>query len=160
MSNTDIEDILSLSPIQKGVLFHSLYAPDAGVYFQQVHCVLRGNLDLQAFRQAWQQSINRHAILRTSFFWEDLEEPVQVVNREVALPIEVEDWSELADSEQQSQLLDFLEADRRRGFELSSAPLLRLALLRLDEQRHRLVWSHHHLLLDGWSIPLLLKEVF
>ena len=160
MSSTDIEDILSLSPIQKGLLFHSLYAPDAGVYFQQVHCVLRGNLDLQAFRQAWQQSINRHSILRTSFFWEDLEEPVQVVNREVTLPIELEDWSELADSEQQSRLLDFLEADRRRGFELSRAPLLRLALLRLDEERYRLVWSHHHLLLDGWSIPLLLKEVF
>ncbi|HEU4871498.1 MAG TPA: amino acid adenylation domain-containing protein, partial [Pyrinomonadaceae bacterium] len=160
MSNTDIEDILSLSPIQKGLLFHSLYAPDAGVYFQQVNCVLRGNLDLQAFREAWQQSINRHAILRTSFFWEDLEEPVQVVNREVTLPIELEDWSKLPDSEQQARLRDFLEADRRRGFELSSAPLLRLALMRLDEERYRLVWSHHHLLLDGWSIPLLLKEVF
>ena len=160
VSPENIEDTLRLSPMQKGLLFHSLYAPDSGVYFQQVHCVLRGNLDLEAFKQAWQQSINRHSILRTSFFWEDLEEPVQVVNREVTLPIELEDWSELADSEQQSRLLDFLEADRRRGFELSSAPLLRLALLRLDEQRYRLVWSHHHLLLDGWSIPLLLKEVF
>ncbi|HVI70367.1 MAG TPA: AMP-binding protein, partial [Pyrinomonadaceae bacterium] len=150
VSRANVEDILSLSPMQKGLLFHSLYAPDAGVYFQQVHCVLRGNLDLQAFRQAWQQSINRHSILRTSFFWEDLEEPVQVVNREVTLPIEVEDWRELSDSEQQSRFLDFLEADRRRGFELSSAPLLRLVLLRLDEQRYRLVWSHHHLLLDGW----------
>jgi amino acid adenylation domain-containing protein len=146
--------------MQKGLLFHSLYAPDAGVYFQQVNCVLRGKLDLQAFKQAWQQSINRHSILRTSFFWEDLEEPVQVVNRDVSLPIELEDWSELADSEQQARLHDFLEADRRRGFELSRAPLLRLALMRLDEQRYRLVWSHHHLLLDGWSIPLLLKEVF
>ena len=75
--------------MQKGLLFHSLYAPDSGVYFQQVHCVLRGNLNLEAFKQAWQQALNRHSILRTSFFWEELEEPVQVVSREVTLPIEV-----------------------------------------------------------------------
>ncbi|HKP82394.1 MAG TPA: amino acid adenylation domain-containing protein, partial [Pyrinomonadaceae bacterium] len=161
VGRANIEDILSLSPMQKGLLFHSLYAPDSGVYFQQVHCVLRGNLNIEAFKEAWQQALNRHSILRTSFFWEEeLKEPVQVVNREVTLSIELEDWSELTAAEQQSRLVDFLEADRRRGFELSRAPLLRLALLRLDDQRHRLIWSHHHLLLDGWSIPLLLKEVF
>ena len=160
MSGAHIEDMLSLSPMQKGILFHSLYAPDSGVYFQQLHCVLHGKLNLQAFEQAWQQSLNRHSILRTSFFWEDLEEPVQVVNRQVTLPIETEDWSELSASAQQSRLHAFLDADRRRGFELSRAPLLRLALLRLDADRHRLIWSHHHLLLDGWSISLLLKEVF
>ena len=140
MSSTDIEDILSLSPIQKGLLFHSLYAPDSGVYFQQMNCVLRGELDLQAFRQAWQQSINRHSILRTSFFWEDLEEPVQVVNRDVEIPIELEDWRELADSEQQARLLEFLKADRQRGFELSRAPLLRLASMTFHSSARSRAW--------------------
>ena len=160
MKLRNIEDIYELSPVQQGMLFHSLYAPDSGVYFQQLHCVLHGKLNLQAFEQAWQQSLNRHSILRTSFFWEDLDKPLQVVRQSVKLRIETEDWSELSASAQQSRLHAFLDADRRRGFELSRAPLLRLALLRLDADRHRLIWSRHHLLLDGWSISLLLKEVF
>ena len=160
MKLRNVEDIYELSPIQQGLLFHSLYAPEAGVYVQQTHWVLRGELNLKAFEQAWQQSVNRHSVLRTSFFWEGFDKPLQVVRQSVKLRIAIEDWSELPASEQQSRLLDFLEADRRRGFELSRAPLLRLVLVRLDEQRYRLIWSNHHLLLDGWSIPLLLREVF
>ncbi|HEU4874945.1 MAG TPA: amino acid adenylation domain-containing protein, partial [Pyrinomonadaceae bacterium] len=160
MKLKNVEDIYDLSPIQQGLLFHSLYAPDSGVYVQQIEWVLRGELNLKAFEQAWQQVVNRHSTLRTCFFWEDLDKPLQVVRQSVKLRIAIDDWSELSASEQQSRLVSFLEADRRRGFELSRAPLLRLALVRLDDQRHRLILSNHHLLLDGWSIPLLLKEVF
>jgi NRPS condensation-like uncharacterized protein len=160
MKLKNVEDVYELSPLQQGLLFHSLYAPDSGVYVQQTEWLLRGEINLKAFEQAWQQAVNRHSSLRTCFVWEDLDKPLQVVRQSVKLRIALEDWSELSASEQQARLLDFLAADRRRGFELSRAPLLRLALLRLDEQRHRLIWSNHHLLLDGWSIPLLLKEVF
>ena len=118
MKLKNVEDIYGLSPIQQGLLFHSLYAPDSGVYVQQTHCVLRGELNLKAFEQAWQQSVNRHSVLRTSFFWEDLDKPLQVVRQSVKLKIAIEDWSELSASEQQARLLDFLEADRRRGFEM------------------------------------------
>jgi amino acid adenylation domain-containing protein len=160
MKPKNVEDVYELSPIQQGLLFHSLYVPDSGVYVQQNEWLLRGEINLKAFEHAWQQAVNRHSTLRTCFVWKDLDKPLQVVRQSVKLRIAIEDWSELSDSEQQPRLLDFLAADRRRGFELSRAPLLRLALLRLDDEQHRLIWSNHHLLLDGWSIPLLLKEVF
>jgi len=160
MKLKNVEDIYELSPIQQGLLFHSLYAPDSGVYVQQTHWLLRGKINLKAFEQAWQQAVDRHSVLRTSFFWEDLDKSLQVVRQSVKVKIAFEDWSELSDSQQQARLVEFLEADRRRGFELSRAPLLRLALVRLDDQRYRFIWSNHHLLLDGWSVPPLLREVF
>src|SRR5688572_25949463 len=136
MKPKNVEDVYELSPIQQGLLFHSVYAPDSGVYVQQTEWLLRGELNLKAFEQAWQQAVNRHSTLRTCFVWKDLDKPLQVVRQSVKLRIAIEDWSELSDSEQQARLLDFLAADRRRGFELSRAPLLRLALLRLDDEHH------------------------
>jgi NRPS condensation-like uncharacterized protein len=160
MKLRNVEDAYELSPLQQGLLFHSLYAPESGVYVLQNEWLLRGEINLKAFEQAWQQAVNRHSVLRTCFLWEDLNKPLQVVRQSVKLRIAIEDWSELSDSEQQARLVGFLKADRRQGFELSRAPLLRLALLRLDDEHHRLIWSTHHLLLDGWSGPLILKEVF
>jgi amino acid adenylation domain-containing protein len=160
MKLKNVEDAYELSPLQQGLLFHSVYAPESGVYVLQIEWLLRGEINLKAFEHAWQQAVNRHSSLRTCFVWKNLDKPLQVVRQSVKLSITIEDWSELSDSEQQARLLDFLKADRRRGFELSRAPLLRLALLRLDDEHHRLIWSNHHLLLDGWSGPLILKEVF
>ncbi len=155
-----IEDILPLSPMQQGMLFHSLYAPDSGVYVEQTTCTLRGPLDLAAFRRAWQQALARHAALRAAFVWEEVDEPLQVIQRQVELPLTVEDWRELPADEQAARLEALLADERRNGFDLAEAPLLRLTLLRISDNAHRLVWTHHHLLLDGWSVPLLLGEVF
>lgn len=160
MNDKYIEDMFPLSPMQKGMIFHSIYAPSDAVYFQQLHCLLEGPLDVDAFTQAWQQAVDRHPILRTSFFWEEIDEPVQVVSRQVKIPIDVQDWTSLSEDEQQSRLNDLLDADRRLGFDLTVAPLMRLTLMRLGPNRTRLVWSHHHLLIDGWSRPMLLEEVF
>jgi amino acid adenylation domain-containing protein/non-ribosomal peptide synthase protein (TIGR01720 family) len=155
-----IEDIYPLSPIQEGLLFQSLYAPEAAVYFEQLSCNLRGAFDVDAFKQAWQELTDRHPILRTSFVWEKLERPLQVVSRRVDLPLEQQDWRDLYANEQAKQFEALLEADRRRGFDLSEPSLMRLTLLRTGEDSYRFVWSHHHLLLDGWSMQLLIKEVF
>jgi len=160
MKLKNIEDIYELSALQKGMLFHSVSEPGSGVYFQQLQCILGGTLDIEAFEQAWQQAVNRHPVLRTTFFWEGLAKPMQVVRQSARIKVETADWSELAEEEQRAHLRQLLDTDRRRGFELTRAPLMRLALLRLGPDRHLLVWSHHHLLLDGWSMPLLLKEVF
>ena len=153
MNDKYIEDMFPLSPMQKGMIFHSIYAPSDAVYFQQLHCLLEGPLDVDAFTQAWQLAVDRHPILRTSFFWEEIDEPVQVVSRQVKIPIDVQDWSSLTEDEQQSRLNDLLDADRRLGFDLTVAPLMRLTLMCLGPDRTRLVWSHHHLLIDGWSRP-------
>jgi non-ribosomal peptide synthase protein (TIGR01720 family) len=158
---TGLEDLLNpLSPMQRGMLFHSLYAPESGVYCTQLSCVLEGDLKLEAFEQAWQQVVDTHPILRTAFVWEGRDKPLQVVQRGVRLPIEWKDWLGESESEQQEQLRALLAADQQRGFQLTKAPLMRLTLVRLSEQRHELIWNHHHLLLDGWCLPLLLKDVF
>ena len=156
----NIEDFYPLSPMQQGILFHTLYAPKSGVYFEQVLCTIHGNLNTNLFQQAWQQVVERHPILRTSFVWEGLKEPAQVVHRPVTLPLEEQDWRGLSSVEQQEQLKALLKADRDRGFELSQPPLIRLTLIQLGEEEYKFIWSRHHLLIDGWSSSILLEEVF
>src|SRR5688572_6438112 len=128
-----VESIYPLSPMQQGMLFHSLSAPDSGVYFEQLSCELRGSLDLEAFRVAWQRVMDRHAILRTAFDWESLDEPVQVVLRGLSLPLDLQDWRHLTAEKQRIQLEAFLRGSQERGFDFGSAPLFRLSLWRLAE---------------------------
>jgi amino acid adenylation domain-containing protein len=160
MNVRNIEDIYPLSPMQQGMLFHSLYAPETGVYFEQSVWTLRGRLNVPAFRRAWQQVINRHSALRTTFLWEELDEPLQVVHRSVKVPLVQRDWRHLPAGEQRTELETFLRADRERGFDLSSVPLMRLAIFQTEEETHQFMWSHHHLLVDGWSLPIIFQEVF
>ncbi|HET9362168.1 MAG TPA: condensation domain-containing protein, partial [Vicinamibacterales bacterium] len=154
-----IEDIYPLSPLQQGLLFHSLYDRDSGGYFEQLSCTLEGDLDLEAFQRAWQQVVDRHPALRTTFRYENLDRPLQIVHGQVALPWVVEDWRSLAQTDQQRQLTSLLAADRDRGLALTEAPLMRVTLARLGERTFQFVWSYSHMLLDGWSGPLIIQEV-
>lgn len=155
----DVEDVFGLSPLQQGMLFHTLREPHASLYFQQALYTLE-SCDVDALERAFLRVIERHPVLRTSFHWGVLENPVQVVHRKAELPLTREDWRNRSQQERESRLSTFLEEDRRRGFEMSQAPLMRLALLHMTDDTHQLVWSHHHLLLDGWSLPLVLREIF
>jgi amino acid adenylation domain-containing protein len=159
-SKHHIEDLYPLSSVQHGMLFHSLYEPETGLYIVQKHCTLSGNLNVPAFERAWQRVIDRHPILRTGFMWEGLDEPLQVVNRQVQFILHKPDWRELTRPQQQERLDAYLETERRQGFDLSEAPLMRLALIRLSSDRYQFVWSYHHLILDGWCYALMLGEVF
>jgi amino acid adenylation domain-containing protein len=159
MSVKTIEDAYPLSSLQQGLLFHSLYAPSSGVYVEQMSFDLSGTLNVSAFTQAWQQVIDRHSILRTAFVWEKLKKPLQVVGRQVKLSWEEHNWQGVSPIEQQERLKNLLQAERKQGFELSKAPLMRLTLIQLTEATYHLIWSHHHLLLDGWSTQLIFKEV-
>ncbi|MEM7061632.1 MAG: amino acid adenylation domain-containing protein [Cyanobacteria bacterium P01_B01_bin.77] len=154
--NRNVQDIYPLSPTQQGLLFHSFYGPKTGVYVVQVGYTLKGELNHDAFEQAWQQLIERHTILRTAFVWDNLEAPVQVVGQKVTLPIIWLDWQEVSDGQQ--RLTEWLDADRLQGFTLSAAPLMRLTVMQLSHTCYRIVWTHHHILLDGWSLPILLQE--
>nr|AYN44243.1 nonribosomal peptide synthetase [Cloning vector H69C977B_s05]AYN44279.1 nonribosomal peptide synthetase [Cloning vector H69C977B_s11]AYN44303.1 nonribosomal peptide synthetase [Cloning vector H69C977B_s15] len=154
-----IEDIYELAPMQHGMLFHSLLEPSAGMYVEQLSCEVRGKLPLERWKAAWQHVLGRHAILRSSFLWEGLEKPVQVVAVEAELPWHIEDLRGASGEEQERRMESFLREDRLRGFDLASPPLLRCALLRLGEERYRFVWTYHHLLLDGWCFSIVLSEV-
>ena len=155
-----IEDVYPLTPLQQGILFHALYAPESGVYVEQLSCTLQGPLDTAAFTVAWQQVIVAHPVLRSSFRWENLDAPVQVVHAKPVLPIEEQDWRGVPAEEQPERWAAYLEADRQAGFDFAHAPLMRLALMRCAGDRWLFLWSHHHVLLDGWSLALILKEVF
>ena len=159
MNVRNIEDAYPLSPLQEGLLFHSLYEPEEGLYVIQLSCKIP-DVNVPAIRQAWQKIIDRYPLFRTAFVWKNVEKPLQVVQRHVTLPLQLEDWRGLPASEQQERLNTCLEADRRRGFQLNKAPLLRLALFQLNDDYHQLVLSHHHILVDGWSLTLVFKEAF
>src|SRR5437588_10732931 len=104
----NLEDIYQLSPMQQGILFHALYAPESGAYFEQSLFTIRGNLDPKAFSRAWQGVIDRHSILRTSFLWEELDQPQQIVHRQVALPLVQDDWSLRSPAEQEQLLQSYI----------------------------------------------------
>jgi amino acid adenylation domain-containing protein len=160
MSRPDVEDIYPLTPLQQGMLFHTVYAPGSGAYVEQVGFTVRDPaFDPDALARAWQRVADRHPALRTAFAWEEMEEPVAVVQRRAALPVEKLDWSGLDPAERERELEAFLAEDRRRGFDLLAAPLMRLALVRAGAGEWRVQWSFHHLLLDGWSLPRVLDEV-
>ena len=155
-----IEDVYPLTPLQQGILFHALYAPESGVYVEQLSCTLQGPLDTAAFTAAWQQVIAAHPVFRSSFRWENLDAPVQVVLAKPVLSLEEQDWRGVPVEEQPERWAAYRDADRQAGFDFAHAPLMRLALMRCAEDRWLFLWSHHHVLLDGWSLSLVLKEVF
>ncbi|MEH2381351.1 MAG: amino acid adenylation domain-containing protein [Nostoc sp.] len=160
IKNKNIESIYPLSPMQQGMLFHTLYEPESGVYLEQFCLTLSGNLDIIVLQQACLRVVKRHPVLRTLVVWEKQEEPLQVVCKQVELPWQNYDWRSLSATEQQERLEAFLQADRVQGFVLDKAPLMRFTLIQIADDTYEFVWSFHHLLIDGWSWPILCKEVF
>ncbi len=149
-----VEDLYELTPVQHGMLFHDQFAPGSGLYIVQFVCTIEGALKPASFEQAWLRVAEVHPILRTAFHWRDLEKPLQVVARQARVPFATFDWREAG-----TPLQQFLAEDRARGFDLEQAPLMRCALCRTGEERWEFVWTFHHLLLDGWSTSLVLRDV-
>ncbi|MBV4533890.1 non-ribosomal peptide synthase/polyketide synthase [Pseudomonas sp. SWRI107] len=152
-----VEDLFPLSPMQQGMLFHTLYQKAAGDYINQMRLDVDG-LDPERFIQAWQAALDSHESLRSAFLWQgELERPLQMVLRGCPLPVRQLDWRGRAD------LLGELDAlaaeDRAQGFALDQAPLLRLMLVRTGDDRHQLIYTCHHILMDGWSVSRLFAEV-
>ncbi|MCR3840964.1 condensation domain-containing protein, partial [Pseudomonas aeruginosa] len=153
----EVEDLYPLSPMQQGMLFHSLYQQEAGDYINQLRVDIDG-LHPESFRAAWQAALDEHDVLRSGFLWQGaFETPLQVVRKRVEVPFSVLDWRGREDL---AAALDELAAgEGRLGFDLSEAPLLRLVLVRTDEERYHLIYTNHHILMDGWSNSQLLGEV-
>lgn len=158
----NVEDILQLAPLQGGLLFHSVYAPEdeETPYVAQTVDELSGPLDAALLAQAWQHVVDRHGALRTCFVWEDVSEPVQVVLRSVEASFTVLDWSACAPDDIPPLLARFARRDRRRGFDLGRPPLHRITLIRTGDDTHFLVMTLHHLLVDGWSVATVMAEFF
>jgi amino acid adenylation domain-containing protein len=155
----NVEDIYPLSSTQAGMLYHCVAAPDDRMYIEQYLAQLEGALDLPRFQQAWDAVLVRHPALRAAFVWEGLKEPMQIVRREVQLPCALLDWTSRPAQEHEASFTELLRLDRAKGFVLTQAPVMRLAIVRLAADRHALLWTFHHLILDGWSCALVQREV-
>ncbi|MCY7275254.1 MAG: condensation domain-containing protein [Phormidesmis sp. CAN_BIN44] len=159
-----MEETYSLSPMQQGMLFHSLYQPRSGIDIEQMVCRLPEAIEAQTFLKAWNCTIQRHPILRTSFLWDSPNEPTQVVHKWVRLPLEQQDWRCDSPTQQVDRLTAHLKDDRQRELDLtqslSSEPLMRFALFQVGDADYQFISTFHHILLDGRSFPLVLQEVF
>lgn len=154
-----VDSIYDTTPMQQGLLFHSLMDGSGASYTNQLYCDVVGELDVGAFHSAWQEVVRRHSVFRTRFVALDSETPQQLVLTNAPLFFAEEDWRGLSPQQQQGALQDYRYADKNAGFDLTKAPLIRVHLLRLAEDRYHLLWTHHHLLTDGWCTSLIFSEV-
>ncbi|MEH6824419.1 MAG: condensation domain-containing protein [Motiliproteus sp.] len=156
----NVEDIYPLTPMQRLMLMHSLRSLGASTLINQFRYQLRGPLDQPRFKRAWEQVVSRHQALRTAFIWDGVPEPLQVVRTRVCVPLQFIDLRHLAESERSSRTEEILNSDRSQGFDLQQAPLLRLKVLRLNDEGYLLIFSRHHLILDLWSAEIVFDELF
>ncbi|MBV9059576.1 MAG: amino acid adenylation domain-containing protein, partial [Pseudonocardiales bacterium] len=154
----EVEDVYRLTPLQAGLVFHSLLDPAAAAYVDQAQLRISGISDPQAWGEAWQQVVDRTPLLRTAIAWEGTDEPVQIVHRRVVVPITYYDWCALAEQEQHQELVR-IAAVERAEIDLGVPPLLRLVIARVASDEITVVWTHHHVILDGWSMGSVFAEV-
>jgi thioesterase domain-containing protein/acyl carrier protein len=155
----NVEDIYPLTGMQQLMLVHALRGAGAALLEEQLACTIAGEFDTALLREAWGQAIARHPALRTAVAWQGLERPLQVVRQKVELPWTEHDWRDLSPDIQRQRLATWLADDRGSRFDLTRAPLIKLTLFRLADARWRFVCRAHHLLFDGWSLAVLLRDV-
>jgi amino acid adenylation domain-containing protein/non-ribosomal peptide synthase protein (TIGR01720 family) len=156
IGNDRIDDVYVLSPTQEGMLFHTLEAPGTGLYVNQISVTVDG-LNADRMAQAWQRMIDRHAVLRTGFLWRSgLARPLQMVFKNAVAEVVQLDWQDKPDLQQ--RIAVYAEAELKQEFDFLRPPLARLCLIRTGEHRHQLIWTHHHILFDGWSHTLLIRD--
>ncbi|MFD2640985.1 non-ribosomal peptide synthetase [Pseudomonas japonica] len=156
----DIQDVYPLSPMQEGLLLHTLREPGSGIYLMQYCYLIEHAIDLNAFEQAWRTVVERHEVLRTSFCWDVAEQMVQIIRREPRPDIRLLDWQHVAPDQYEALLEAELSAELRQGFDLANEVAFRLRLIKLGEQRYGFVLSNHHILLDAWCRMGLVAEFF
>jgi len=160
VTKENTEDIYPLSPTQKGILFHSLYDNTIPVYFQQLAFRINGPLNINAFRTAWDILIDMTPVFRTVFKWAKVKKPLQIVLKELPINLNVHDIAGLDRRQQEKEIRGFLDNDRGKPFDMEEGPLMRLNLFRLGKDGHHLVWSYHHIIIDGWCLPIVLNDLF
>jgi len=155
----EIEDVYPLSPMQNGLLFQRLFEPDNEAYLIQTTHRIVGQLRGDIFQQCWTILARRHAVLRTAFVHEGIENPLQVVLRDRPPEFRSRDWRGMALDEQQRRIDQFRREDRSRGFDLQRDVLLRVSLFRLADDLHELVLSYHHMVIDGWCLSVVYRDL-
>ena len=151
-----IEDVYPLSPLQEGLYYHWSGTPASPVYFEEISYGIQGELDPQILAQAYERLVSRHAVLRTFFSNSYGNRSLQIVKEKVKDTFSIIDISD----DKTFSISDFKAADRFKGFDLQTGPMMRLTVLYLGNSVYEFIWSHHHILMDGWCGSILIKEFF
>jgi amino acid adenylation domain-containing protein len=157
----DLEDVYPLAATQRGIYFQSILpSKSSGGYIEQIGFDLTGDLRENAFAEAWQHAVNTTEVLRTAIVRRGVPQPMQIVHRSATLVPKVQDWRHLSLTDRPSALEALVRDDRKQGFDLRTPPLTRVTLIRMSDKCCYVLWTYHHIILDGWSEPLLLDTVF
>lgn len=153
----NIENILALSPMQEGMLFHYLKEPESELYFEQLSLRIKGDIDLRLFKEAWHFIVQTNEMLRTVFRWEKLKKPVQIVLKNIKIKIDYYDISNENNEIKEKLIEEIKIKDRKEKFNLINVPF-RIILYKIHNQMYEMIISNHHILYDGWSTGIILKE--
>ncbi|MDX1699853.1 MAG: condensation domain-containing protein, partial [Melioribacteraceae bacterium] len=160
MKNKNIEDFYPLTPLQAGMLFHTLAESEDGIYVEQFKCIISGEFNINAFKESWHYVVRNHQILRSSFIYENIKEPIQVVHRKVEICFNEINLEDIDEKAKKLQVKKILNNEITEGFDFSKPPLMKFVIIKLSEDKIQFAWTYHHILLDGWSIPLIINEIF
>ncbi|WP_342625676.1 plipastatin non-ribosomal peptide synthetase PpsC [Bacillus subtilis] len=154
----EIQDIYPLSFMQEGMLFHSLYDEQSRAYFEQASFTIHGQLDLERFQKSMDAVFDRYDIFRTAFIYKNVAKPRQVVLKQRHCPIHIEDISHLNERDKEHCTEAFKEQDKSKGFDLQTDVLMRISILKWAPDHYVCIWSHHHILMDGWCLGIVIKD--
>ncbi|WP_377454535.1 condensation domain-containing protein [Rhodococcoides fascians] len=155
-----VADIFPLTPAQAGMLVSILREVEPGLYVVQMRFALSRRVDIARLTAAWDALVARHEMLRTAIVWDKISSPVNVVLVDAAMPVTHVDLKCRTEDDRSTAVTEFLTRDRRRSFDLQQAPLSRITLLDCGDDEQEMVWTHHHLILDGWSTALIMAELW
>ncbi|BFH66552.1 hypothetical protein J27TS7_35260 [Paenibacillus dendritiformis] len=158
LDKNNVEDIITVTPTQEGILFHYVYDRDESQYFEQLSLSLSGKVETESFERAWNNVVAANGALRSLFRWTGLRKPVQIILKKHTVQIQYYDLSGASPAERADKLREAKEADIRRGFHLEQEVPFRVMLCKLGENRCEMVISSHHILYDGWSTGIIIKE--
>ena len=159
-----VKNIYGLTPMQEGMLFHALMDRESSAYFEQTVLTLKGDLRLDIFDESFKKLVDRYDILRTVFVYEGVEKPRQVVLRDRETKVYYEDLTNIGEQGESTQIESLVQAyaekDRNKGFDLNEDVLIRISLLKTACDEYKVIWSFHHILMDGWCNGIIINDFF
>ncbi|WP_272037596.1 non-ribosomal peptide synthetase [Paenibacillus sp. JJ-100] len=155
-----IAGVYNLTPMQEGMLFHSYLNPASGAYFEQFSCTVSGKLDALILEKSFNILIDKYDVLRVNFIHENTKSPKQVVFKKRFMPVFYKDLSSFDVAEQEQHIRSYIQDDQKKGFDLTKDVLLRAAVLQTGDLSYKLIWSYHHIILDGWCLKTIVQELF
>ncbi|OOM73736.1 gramicidin S synthase 2 [Clostridium puniceum] len=158
-SEKDIEKIHSLAPMQEGMLYNLILDKKSHAYFEQSVFTLEGTLRVEVLNKVFNTLIEKYEVLRTAFFYGDISKPKQAVLSKREMLINYEDITTLADSKQEEYIENFKRQDRDKGFDLTNDCLIRISVIKTKDNRYKLIYSFHHIIMDGWCIGIIMRDI-